>query len=258
MEVKLLDPVYRDDPEFYELFKADKIDQSPFLSDKTVWIPAPLSDFPIYFAIRDKEERNRLFLEAIKTIESEVITLDRDIFMDECFWHSWLCLYKRSYLINTYPQVMEEYRHFRNIVIKPFDWENYIYKAILIAQYVNENVEASEQDHMFQIILDNMDVFNYIIKYEIFRNGRFLINIMEIIDETGLSPVLKARIKDRPDLGRDERYGRRVIYEMNKSYPIVLCPMLEKEELKKYFLQYLSYYYHGDAVYSEDDFDDFG
>ena len=80
---------------------------------------------------------------------------------------------------------------------------------------------------------------------------------MEIIDETGLSSVLKAKIKDRPDLGRDERYGRRVIYEMNKSYPIVLCPMLSKEELERYFLQYLSYYYHGDSIDFEDDFDDF-
>ena len=34
-----------------------------------------------------------------------------------------------------------------------------------------------------------------------------IINIMDIIEETGLSKVLKARIKDRPDLGKDEDYG---------------------------------------------------
>ena len=62
-------------------------------------------------------------------------------------------------------------------------------------------------------------MFNYIIKYEIFRNGQFLINIMDVIEETGLSSVLKAKIKNRPDLGKDERYGRRVLFEMNKGSP---------------------------------------
>ena len=90
-----------------------------------------------------------------------------------------------------------------------------------------------------------MDMFNYIIKYEIFRNGSFLIKIMDIIDETGLSKVLKTKIKNRPDLGQDERYGRRVIFELNKAYPIVMSPMLDEQQLKEYFLKYLGYYYDG-------------
>ena len=52
--------------------------------------------------------------------------------------------------------------------------------------------------------------------------------------------VVKAIIKNRPDLVKDERYGRRVIFELNKAYPIVMSPMLEKERLKEYFLKYLS------------------
>ena len=60
-----------------------------------------------------------------------------------------------------------------------------------------------------------------------------IINIMDIIEETGLSKVLKARIKDRPDLGKDERYGRRVIFELNKAYPIVMSPMLDADEYEK-------------------------
>ena len=78
---------------------------------------------------------------------------------------------------------------------------------------------------------------------QIFRNGQFLINIMDVIEETGLSSVLKAKIKNRPDLGKDERYGRRVLFEMNKAYPVVMSPMLDKDTLKGYFLEYLSYYY---------------
>ena len=86
-------------------------------------------------------------------------------------------------------------------------------------------------------------MYNYIIKYEIFRNEKFLLNILDIIDELDLAKVMKAKIKDRPDLGKDERVGRRVIFEFNKSYPVVLSPMLDKESLKEPFLEYLSYYY---------------
>ena len=96
-----------------------------------------------------------------------------------------------------------------------------------------------------------MDMFNYIIKYEIFRNGQFLINIMDIIAETGLSSILKAKIKNRPNLGKDERYGRRVIFELNKAYPIVMSPMLDKDMLKEYFLKYLGYYYEGNEEIDE-------
>ena len=55
--------------------------------------------------------------------------------------------------------------------------------------------------------------------------------------------MLKAKIKGRGDLGKDERVGRRVIYEFNKSYPIIMSPMMDKDEFKEVFLEYLSYYY---------------
>ena len=210
-----------------------------------------MPDFPIFFAIKNQEERANEYCKMIKIIAEYVITLDRDIYMDERFWHSWLCLYKREYLLNIYPQIKEDYGAFKNIVIKKFDWENYIYKAILIAQYVEENAQPEKYEYYYRLILQNMDMFNYIIKYEIFRNGKFLINIMDIIAETGLSSILKAKIKNRPDLGKDERYGRRVIFEMNKAYPIVMSPMLDKDMLKEYFLKYLGYYYEGNEEIDE-------
>ena len=55
--------------------------------------------------------------------------------------------------------------------------------------------------------------------------------------------MLKAKIKDRPDLGKDERYGRRVLFEFNKTYPVVMSPMLSKDELEELFMEYLGYYY---------------
>ena len=145
--------------------------------------------------------------------------------------------------METYPEIIDDYGKFKNILIKKFDWENYIYKCVLAAQYVNDNVsEADKRERYYRIIIQNLDLYNYIIKYEIFRNDKFLLNVLDIIDELNLSEVLKAKIKGRDDLGKDERVGRRVIFEFNKSYPIVMSPMLEKDELKEYFLEYLSYY----------------
>ena len=69
-----------------------------------------------------------------------------------------------------------------------------------------------------------------------------MINILDIIDEHDLSSTLKQKITWRDDLGKDERVGRRVLFEFNKSYPIVLFPMLSKEELEPLFFEYLEMY----------------
>lgn len=241
MEIKLLTPGYKNSKEFYKAFKEDRLWDSEFLSDKSIWISHDIPDFPIYFPSKDDETREKEFLPAIRLIDENVIDLDRDYYMDELFWHSILCLYKREYYVDLYPEILEDEKKFRNIITKNFNWENYIYKAILIAQYVADT-RPDEKEKYYHLILSNMDMFNYIIKYEIFRNATFLINIMDIIEETGLSSKLKEKIKDRPDLAADERYGRRVIRELNKSYPIVMSPMLDKENLKTYFLRYLAYY----------------
>lgn len=54
---------------------------------------------------------------------------------------------------------------------------------------------------------------------------------------------MKAKIKGRDDLEKDTMVGRRVIFEFNKSYPVIMSPMLDKEALKEPFLEYLNYYY---------------
>ena len=147
--------------------------------------------------------------------------------------------------METYPQISESIDKFQNVVLKKFDWENYVYKCIMAAEYITDATDdKTEQDRYFDIILNNLDLYNYILKSEIFRNGKFLINVLDIIDEDErLSPILKAKIKERPDVGKDERYGRRVIFELNKSYPIIMSPTMEKDELKELFMKYLGYYY---------------
>ncbi len=255
MEIKLLSSDYKKDPLFYEEFCENRLWQGHYITEESVDAPE-MPDFPIYFAGMSKKEKKTGFFKLFQTIEDHVLTMDRDVYMDGRFWHSYLCLYKYDFLVKTYPNILQGISAFRNIVIRKFDWENYIYKAILAAQYVVDHVGAEDsikKEKYYNLILDNMDVFNYIIKYEIFRNSDFLIQVLDIIDETGLSKVLKAKIKGRPDLEKDPRYGRRVIFEFNKSYPIVLAPMLKKDQLKDIFLEYLSYYYAGEEVAEEED-----
>ena len=45
------------------------------------------------------------------------------------------------------------------------------------------------------------------------------------------------------ELGDDERYGRRVIIELNKKYPVVLSPFMDKDDLKEQVKKALSIYY---------------
>lgn len=244
MEIRLLKKDYLKKEEFYKDFLEDKIiENDEYFSDEVVYIKeAP--DFPIYMGKGSEEEKAVLFKKAFEVMADCYLDTDRDVHMNEMFWYSLLCVHKRDFLIREYPQIGESMKDFHNIVVKKFDWENYIYKCVLGAQYVKDNTDCAEdRERYYSLIVENLDVYNYIIKYEIFRNDKFLINVLDIIDDRGLAKVLKAKIKDRPDLGKDERYGRRVLFEFNKAYPIVMSPMLEKEELEELFMEYLGYYY---------------
>ena len=244
MEIRLLKKGYKNNEQFYKDFLEDNIrTNDDYFSGEVINIDG-MPDFPIYMAKGNESEKKKLFLEAFEVISNSYLNTDRDVHFEEVFWHSLFAVYKRDYLLEKYPEIKDSLNNFNNIVLKKFDWENYIYKCVLGAQYVNDNVEDEEERiRYYGLIFDNLDVYNYIIKYEIFRNEKFLLNILDIIDELDLSKIMKAKIKDRPDLGKDERIGRRVIFEFNKSYPVVLSPMLDKESLKEPFLEYLSYYY---------------
>ena len=244
MEIRLLKKDFLKKEEFYKDFLDDKIiEKDEYFSDEVVHINnAP--DFPIYMGKGSEEEKAKLFMEAFEAMFNFYLNTDRDIHMNERFWYTLLCVHKRDFVLKMYPQVGESIKDFHNIVLKKFDWENYIYKCILAAQYVKDNTDnEDDRKKYYNLIVENLDVYNYMIKYEVFRNDKFIINVLDIINDRGLAKVLKAKIKDRPDLGKDERYGRRVLFEFNKAYPIVMSPMLEKEELEELFMEYLGYYY---------------
>ena len=241
MEIKLLEEGY-DRELLYREFKEGLITKnSEYVSNDSVIIPSAL-DFPIYLA--KPYNSFEKFQEAIEVLQSDYIHTDREIHLSQRFWHSLLVIYKRDYIIENYPEVLEDKKKFENIVLKKFDWENYIYKCVLAAEYIyDQNFSTVEEEVEFmQIIYNNLDLYNYLIKYAIFRNSNFIINFLTSIEEEGLSELMKKKISHRPDLGKDERYGRRVIFELNKNYPIVMSPFLEKEELKKEIRASLSLY----------------
>lgn len=240
MKINLLDKGYKNNEAFYNAFLTNNMED--FFSDEVIELKSA-PDFPIYLNISDETERTNKFIEAFTVIAHNFLNTDRDTHFDELFWHSFLCTAKRDYILENYPQVKTSIKEFNNVVLKKFDWENYIYKCILGAQYVVDHVNnQTRHQHYFRLIADNLDMFNYMLKYSVFRNGEFIINILDIIDEYDLSSILKQKITWRDDLGKDERVGRRVLFEFNKSYPIVLFPMLSKEELVPLFFEYLKMY----------------
>ena len=149
-----------------------------------------------------------------------------------------------DYVLNKYPQINSKFNSFKNIVIKKFDWENYIYKIVLASKYINyvfpESI--SDRNKYYGFIIENLDLYNYLIKYRVFRNSNFIINILKIVEDTDTSKLLKEKIKGREDLGDDERYGRRVIFEFNKSYPVVMSLLMDYSSLKGQFLKNLDKY----------------
>jgi hypothetical protein len=138
--------------------------------------------------------------------------------------------------------VIKNRKNFENIILKKFDWENYIYKFYFGALYINDHVEAKMHERFFSLVSNNLDLYNYLLKQSVFRNSEFIINVLKIVDELNISDVLKARIRDIPGLAADERFGRRVLMEFNKEYPIVMFQPMSYEELKDLFLNHLKKY----------------
>lgn len=197
MQIRLFAEGYKDSDLLYEDFKSDNISEgAPYFSDEVVYLDnAP--DFPIYMGTGSDQEKKNGFFEAIKVLKDNYIDTDRDVHFNERFWHSLFIGYKREYLISKYPVIETDKGAFNKRVFKKFDWENYIYKCVLAAEYIHdakfESVEL--EDKYINMIYDNLDVYNYIIKYEIFRNAQFLINLLTIIEEEELSEIFKKKSK---------------------------------------------------------------
>lgn len=201
-----------------------------------------LRPFPFYLAYKDTNKLEKSFMEAFKIIKEDYIHIDREITMSQQFWHSLLLVNFRNYVIEEHPAVTTNKNRFKNIIIKSLDWENYIYKCLLAVEYAVDNLPEEEHELFYSAVINNLDLYNYLIKYSVTRNDKFIINVLKIVERNNLSTLMKSQIKDRPDLGKDERFGRRVIFEFNKDYPVVLSPMMDTDELENLLLDHLSKY----------------
>ncbi|MGL5796852.1 MAG: hypothetical protein ACRCYT_01480 [Cetobacterium sp.] len=196
--------------------------------------------FPIYIPDKDQESRKIKYRKAFLFVRDNYLKLGRDILLDRNFWYSLFLDKLKNKLIQEYSISLNSEKDFRNVILKKFDWENYVYKIIFGAEYINDRLDKDDQIKYFDLISENLDVYNYILKSEIFKNGDFLIKFLNAIVETNSSEVLKKKI----DLsnGKDERVGRRIINEFTKSYPVVFVHALDEEEFLNYFKKYLQYY----------------
>ncbi len=199
--------------------------------------------FPIYIAKGSEEEKNKEFLEGFNIIKENYLYLGKDITLDKIFWYSlFLNENYREYIIKKYPLALESEKDFNNIVLKKFDWENYVYKMVLGADYVNEEITREEHDRYFEIICNNLDVYNYVLKSELFRNSKFMKNILDVIDKNNISNELKKKIIDPENPRLDKRVGREIISSLSQSYPSLFVHDLEYESFEELFLSFYKTY----------------
>lgn len=243
VNLKLLKKEKLKTEEFYNSFIAGTIQDNPeFISDKTIIID-DTPDFPIYMGDRFDPKRDEDFSEAILTLYSYYIDTERDTHLNELFWYSLFVLEKRDYLLNKYPKIKDSISDFHNIVLKKFDWESYIYKCVLAAEYIKSNdVDDDKIEYYIDLIINNLDLYNYLLKSKLFRTSNFVLRFLEIIDKEGISEIMKEKIKGRPELGRDSRYGRMVLFELKNMYPTLMIPLLDDSELAELILENLDKY----------------
>lgn len=167
MKIRLLNNGYETDENLYKDFMNNRIDfNADYFSDEYIELGGDLSLFPIYMARLDDDIQVEEYKKAVYTIMEDYLDYGRDVYMNEILWHS-LIMYHCDYLIEKYGDLINSHNNFKNIIIKKFNWESYIYKCIIMAEYLyNSSLDSKEDyDYYIQLFVENMDVFNYIIKY---------------------------------------------------------------------------------------------
>lgn len=250
MKIRLLNPGYAKDEKLYKDFMNNKIDfNAQYFSNDYIVIDSASIIFPIYMANLGEDTQKAEYKEAVYTLMDNYLDFGRDIYMNGTLWHS-ILMYHRDYIIEKYGDKIKTHNNFKNIVIKKFNWESYIYKCIIMAEYLYNSTlnDKDEYDYYIELFVENMDVFNYIIKYAIFKNDIFLMNFFKVIDELDISNIMKAKIKDIDLPEKDPRYGRRVVFELNKNYPAVMSPFMTFKDLSDEIIKALSLYVDASVI----------
>src|SRR5690606_29098522 len=123
-----------------------------------------LIPFPIYLSTHRANERTKMYIESFYALKNSYFNLDFDTLMRHEFWVSLYSTQFREYLIRNYPEIMTNEQKFNNVLLKVFNWENYIYKCILMTQFIIDGVEEEDQIKYVTLISENLDLYNYLLK----------------------------------------------------------------------------------------------
>lgn len=241
MKINILRNEYIYSEKFIEDFKTNNVGslQSEY-TDESVEINN-IEPFNFYLNISNEDRRSFEYIDSLNKIINYLI-LPQKILMNHDFWITLFSKYYYSFTISKFPQLLTKNSDFKNILFKSFDWENYIYKLIIITQYIEDTRPIEEYQKYFNIVVDNLDVVNYLLKNKIFNNANFFVNVLDTIVSTDSSKVLKKSLVKNAKKDKDERVGRKVIFEFNRDYPVISSPILDFEEFKLRFIKYYNEY----------------
>jgi hypothetical protein len=153
------------------------------------------------------------------------------LYEDGNFWFSLFLTRFQIELLDDYPQLKKTSEPLKNILLKRFNWENYIYKAVVIVKLKDVAMRRFGNTDVINVILDDLDLFNYLIKSPLFRNLDFIVSVFELNRQNAFPVRLKSQIKSEKYKQKDKRFGRRIVYELNKVYPVLFVQKFELDEL---------------------------
>lgn len=242
MKIKILNKEYIHSDKYIEDFKKNNVGtlQSEY-TDLTVEIDG-IEPFNFYLNIPNEKQRTLEFKESLHKI-IKYFGLPQKTLMNHEFWISLFSINFYDYSIHKFPQLLHKNADFKNIILKAFDWENYIYKLTLVGQFTVDTKKVEEYDTYFELVGDNLDVVNYLLKYSIFKNSNFFMNVLDTIQNTNTSKELKKKTLVKTKKDKDERIGRKVIFEFNRDYPVISSPIISLEEFQKRFQEYYKIYF---------------
>lgn len=176
-------------------------------------------------------DNDEIWENLLSSVEEIMEGIPASLYEDGSFWFSLFLTRFQIELMSDYPQLNKTSEPLKNILLKDFNWENYIYKAIVIIKLKHAAQLRFGNTQIVDSILDDLDLFNYLIKSPLFRNLDFILNIFEL-NRLNTFPVrLKSQIKSEKYKHKDKRFGRRIVYELNKVYPVLFVQKFEMDEL---------------------------
>jgi hypothetical protein len=231
MKIRLLKDEYIKSEMFFRDFADSKCCEEKNMTSVYVELNE-IQPFPIYHNYKQEIKITQKMIEAFRVFKATYSNLEQDVLMNHTFWISLFACHYRDYLLNEYPSITSKESNFKQILLKSFDWENYIYKTMLLTQYLIDSAEPNKQEQYVRLFSENLDIFNYCLKYRLFRNDKFMVKFFDILDKNNLSKIMKKKLGGEFWSGRDERYGRRVILEMNKRYPVSMIHLYSEDDME--------------------------